>query len=96
MTSDDYPKKRVMRNALDGGCGTWAPIFLPVTGIAKDEISATILPFSRDGLSESGRVPARASVATNPEVTEPNYLLMRVAPSYERRSPSEERRMKSR
>lgn len=96
MTTDDYPKKRVMRNALDGGCGTWAPIILPVTDVAKDEVSATILPFSRDRLSESARVSARASTATNPDVVEEDYLRMRVAPSYERQSPWEERRLRSR
>jgi len=96
MTIDDFPKKRVMRGALDAGCGTWAPIILPVAGVLKDEPSAIILPFSRDGLSESARVSARASAATNSEAVEPNYLLMRVAPSYERQSPWEERRRKSR
>ena len=92
MTTDDYPKKRVMRGPLDGGCGTWAPIVLPVAGIAKDEISATILPFSRDRLTGSARV----SAATTAEAVEPNYLLMRVARSYERKSPTEERRLRSR
>ena len=92
MTTDDYPKKRVMRGPLDGGCGTWAPIILPVSGIAKDEISATILPFSRDRLTGSARV----SAATTAEAVEPNYLLMRVAPSFERQSPWDERRRKSR
>ena len=92
MTTDDYPKKRVMRGPLDGGCGTWAPIILPVVGVEKDKISAIVLPFSRDGLSAS----VRTSAATNSEAVEPNYLLMRVAPSYERQSPWEERRRKSR
>ena len=92
MTSDDFQKKRVMRNALDSGCGTWAPIILPVAGVGKDEISATILPFSRDGASGS----TRASTATTQDAVEPNYLLMRVGRSDERRSPTEERRMKSR
>lgn len=81
-----------MRGALDGGCGTWAPIILPVAGVEKDKISATVLPFSREGLLNS----VRASAATNPEAVEPNYLLMRVAPSYERQSPWEERRRTSR
>ncbi len=96
MTTIDYPEKRVMRGALDGGCRTWAPIILPVAGVAKDEPSAMILPFSHDGLSRSARVPARASAATSPEAVAPNYLLMRVAPSYERQSPWEERRRESR
>ena len=96
MTTDDDPKKRIMRGALDAGCGTWAPIILPVAGVVKDEPSAIILPFSRDGLSESARVSARASATKNPEGVEPNYLLMRVARSYERKSPWEERRLRSR
>ena len=92
MTTDDYPKRRVMRGPLDGGCGTWAPIILPVAGVAKDVPSAQVLPFSREGLSGS----ARTSVATNPEAVEPNYLVMRVGRSYERQSPTEERRLRSR
>lgn len=92
MTTDDFSKNRVMRNALDGGCGTWAPIILPVAGVEKDKISATVLPFSRDGLSAS----TRASATTKPAAVEADYLHMRVAPSYERRSPTEERRLRSR
>jgi hypothetical protein len=92
MTTDDDPKKRIMRGALDAGCGAWALAILPAAGVAKDEISATVFPFSRDRLSGS----ARASVATTPEAVEPNYLLMRVARSYERKSPWEERRLRSR
>ena len=92
MTTDDYPKKRVMRGALDGGCGTWAPVILPVASVEKDKISATVLPFSRGGLSGS----ARASAATKQAAVEEDYLHMRVSPSYERQSPWEERRRKSR
>lgn len=50
IESDDSPKKRVMRGAMDT-CGMWAPIILPVSGVTKDDISVPVAPAIPDELT---------------------------------------------
>lgn len=56
MDSDDFPKKRVMRGALDAGCSMWAPVIAPVSGAIKDDIHVPLVPAVPDGLAGSAPV----------------------------------------